>query len=99
MLSLVRSMRIGTTSFLLRVNFCVGLLSPNELVSLETKIRELETIANAAKTPTGLPRSVNEIRRPRALGATTSACKTLIHPRGKLNGTKLVLTRSESSQT
>jgi len=70
--SLVLSMSSRTISFLFRMNSFVRLLSPNELVSLETKTRELVAKGNDTKTPTGLSRSVNETRCSRHTRAAAS---------------------------
>ena len=51
---------------------------------MEQKIRELEANGNKDETPTGLSRSVNEIRL-HAVWIDVAA-QNLIHPRGKLAG-------------
>ena len=62
---------------------------PNELVSLEHEIRELEMDATYVQTPTGWSRLVNEIRGgDRWPDDVTSP--NLIHPRGELVGVSIL---------
>ena len=72
-------------------DFIPRCLVPNELVSLEHEICELEADAIQVQTPTGLSRLVNEIRTGVAWPDSV-ASQRLIHPRGEFVGV-LILQR------
>jgi hypothetical protein len=68
---------------------------PNELVSLEHEIGELETDAVQVQTPTGSSRLVNQIRIDGALPDNVVS-PNLIHPRGKLVRVSILMSHSSN---